>query len=137
MRLTFCFSFSGLLLSGLLFVQLSSAQRGPRGLGDSPELQEARIDSLIFLLELTEDQIPVVRAIFSDRLESLRELRPERNGGREQFQMIRAERQKINKETEIALGVFLSPEQMNRYRRFIERQNSDRKTQMRRRGRQN
>lgn len=134
MRYTSYFPCFILLLSGLLFVQNSFAQRGPRGPRTTPpEMQEALIDTLISTLALTDELVPAVRAILETRANSLMALRPEPGGGRGQFQAMRAKRQAIDQETETALAALLTPEQMTSYRKFMETQSRERRQQMRRR----
>lgn len=124
------------LLIGLLAVHNTYAQRGPGGQVENlQEALETANDSLIAKLDLTIEQVPAVRAILAARTEALVALRPSPGAGREQFQAMRAKREEINKETETALSVLLSEEQMTTYREFMEEQS--RSAQRQRRGRGN
>ena len=126
-----------ILLSSMLLVQPSLSQQSPRGQGrNSPEMLQAMTDTLVSILELSEEQIPSVHAILANRTESLMALQPKPGGSREQFRSLRAKRQEINKETELALTELLSSEQMASYRRFMERRTPERVPRMRRRNRQ-
>ncbi len=124
------------LLIGLLAVHNTFAQRGSGGQVENlQEALETANDSLIAKLDLAVEQVPAVRAILAARTEALVALRPSPGAGREQFQAMRAKREEINKETETALSVLLSAEQMTTYREFMEEQS--RSTQRQRRGRGN
>lgn len=122
-----------LFLSGLLFIQNSFAQQGPRGQrGSVVEMQAAIMDTLFSILDLTEEQLPAVHAILQARTDSLMTFRPESGRGRGQFHAIRAKRQAIDQETETALAALLTPEQMTSYRTFMDHQSKARRQQMRR-----
>lgn len=109
-------SYSILLLSGVLLVQSSFAQQRPRTEPRfTAERLEAVNDTLLATLNLTEDQIPAVRTILANRLESLMALRPESGQARKQFQSIRVKRYAIDKESELALSKILSSQQMSTY----------------------
>ncbi len=115
--------FCTLLLFGLLAAHGSLAQQNPRGqFGASQEVLEAANDSLIVKLNLASELVPAVRAILAARTESLMALRPESGGGREQFRALRAKREEVDKETEVALSVLLSEEQMTTYRKVMQEQ---------------
>lgn len=123
------------LLIGFLAVHNTLAQRGPgRQFDNLQEALETANDSLITKLGLTVEQDPAVRAILAARAESLVALRPSPGGGREQFQALRAKREEIDKETETALSVLLSEEQMTTYREFMQEQSRSTQRQRRSRG---
>lgn len=123
------------LLIGLLVVHNTFAQRGPGGQFDNmQEALETANDSLIVKLDLASEQVPAVRAILAARVDSLMALRPGPGGGRGQFQAMRAKREEINKETEIALSALLSEEQMTTYREVIQEQSRSTRRQRPRRG---
>ena len=123
------------LLIGLLAVHNALAQRGAGGRFDNfQEAMETANDSLIARLDLTTEQIPAVRAILAARTDSLMAIRPRPGGGRGQFQAMRAKREEINKETEIALAALLSEEQMAIYREVMREQSRSTRRQRPSRG---
>ena len=123
------------LLIGLLAAHDVLAQRGPGGRFDNfREAMETANDSLIAKLDLTTEQVPAVRAILAARTDSLMALRPRPGEGRGQFQAMRAKREEINKETEIALSALLSEEQMATYREVMREQSRSTRRQRPSRG---
>ncbi|MXZ04110.1 MAG: hypothetical protein F4Y90_01030 [Rhodothermaceae bacterium] len=123
------------LLVGLLAAHSALAQRGPGGRIDNfQEAMETANDSLIARLDLTTEQVPAVRAILAARTDSLMALRPRPGDGRGQFQAMRAKREEINKETELALSALLSEEQMATYREVMREQSRSTRQQRPRRG---
>lgn len=123
------------LLIGLLAVHGTLAQRGPGGQVDNlQQALETANDSLIAKLDLTVEHVPAVRAILAARTEALVALRPSPGRGREQFQAMRAKREEINKETEVALSALLSEKQMAVYREFMQEQSRSTQRQRRSRG---
>ena len=122
-------------LIGLVAVPNTLAQRGLGGQSDNlQETLEAANDSLIARLDLTTEQVPAVRAILAARTESLIALRPKPGAGREQFRAMRAKREELNKETEIALSALLSEKQMATYREVMQEQSRSTRRQRPRRG---